>query len=452
MASEVNSIDIFTPQQDLLDKGVIAYEENVPLLGQIAAGFTPPGMGIDLLSAGKYGRDAFRDFAAGQGKEGAINLGIAGLSALGAIPLIGDLARGPKSYLRGLVSSKKSQGIADLGAQNPRYAITRHQEDLFSGNPVADANKMFDRAIRIGPEFHQQIDDIAEQFNLKTSLPETAYKIDYYTNAPVGLTKKIPRMIEKARDKFDGDVTQLTDPIRTRIVVKTPAEEEAVAKMIGQKYNVYDKGRDIKPEGFVDRKINLQFTGSNGERLIGEVGIITEPMWRASNEGHRMYEDFRSLFPKGMPTDPLERQAINKEVLEKGQLLQDNMKKVFQDAKKQIDPSFYDEVKKFALGGYVSGSSGRSLPMTPNLESNSVLDIFKPSTKKSATWLGSASVQSDLPGEIKNPSYPAPTGLTTAGPSSQLKYMRSLLINNSLQKSANNYNLDDINIFGDPSE
>ena len=43
MASEVDSIDIFTPQQDLLDRGVIAYEENVPLLGQVAAGFTPPG-------------------------------------------------------------------------------------------------------------------------------------------------------------------------------------------------------------------------------------------------------------------------------------------------------------------------------------------------------------------------------------------------------------------------
>jgi hypothetical protein len=256
-------------------------------------------------------------------------------------------------------------------------------------------------------------------------------------------------MVEKARDKYGGDVTQLTDPIRTRIVVNTPAEEEAVAKAIGEKFNVFDKGRDIKPEGFVDRKINLQFTGANGERLIGEVGIITAPMWRASNEGHRMYEDFRALFPKGMPTDPLERQAINKEVLEKGQVLQDKMKKVFQNAKKEIDPSFYDEVKKFAMGGYVPGSSGKSLPITPNLESNSVLDIFEPSTKKSATWLGSASVQSDLPGEMKNPSYPAPTGLTTAGPSSQLKYMRSLDINNSLQKSAKNYNLNNINIFGD---
>lgn len=63
-------------------------------------------MGIDLLSAGKYGRDAFRDFASGQGKEGAINLGIAGLSALGAIPLIGDLARGPKSFLRQALTPK----------------------------------------------------------------------------------------------------------------------------------------------------------------------------------------------------------------------------------------------------------------------------------------------------------------------------------------------------------
>ena len=449
MASEVDSIDIFTPQQDLLDKGVIAYEENVPLAGQIAAGFTLPGVGMDLISGTKYGRDAYRDFTASpmRPREGAINLGIAGLSTLGAIPLLGDLARGPKSYLKGMLKGQTDQGIASLTKQNPRYDLTRHQADLSTNNPIADSYKMYDRAKRIGPEFKQQIDDIATELNLETTLPELGKTLDADTQTIKGTVKKIPRLVEKTRTKYDGDISQITDPIRTRIVVNNPAEEEAVAKIIGDTYPSFDKGREVKSSGFVDRKLNIQFTGSNGEKLVGEVGIITAPMWRAGDAAHLKYEEFRKLFPEGMPTDPIERQAINAEILEKGIKLEEEMLEEFTKAKNLIDPGFYGEVKKFASGGYVSGNSGRSLPMTPNVLSKSVLDIFDPSTIKSATWLGSASVQSELPGEMKKPSYPLPTGLTTAGPSSQVKYNLSFDIDTSLQNSAKNCNLNNINIF-----
>lgn len=85
----LDNIDIFD-NRDILDRSVEAYEENVPLLAQIAAGFTPPGLAIDAAEAAKYGRDAYRDFSSGELKSGLINTGIAGLSAFGAIPLIGD--------------------------------------------------------------------------------------------------------------------------------------------------------------------------------------------------------------------------------------------------------------------------------------------------------------------------------------------------------------------------
>jgi hypothetical protein len=147
-----------------------------------------------------------------------------------------------------------------------------------------------------------------------------------------------------------------------------------------------------------------------------------------------------------MPTDPTELGAINRSVRIKGENLLKEMDAIFKEAKDQIDPSFYDEVKKFASGGYVTaGSSGRSLPITPNFVSKSVLDIFEPSTKKSATWLGSASVQSELPGEMKYPKSASPTGSNTAGPSSHVKY--NLSINPSLQKFTNNYNPNDVDIF-----
>ena len=432
--------------RDFLDKGIEEYEANVPLLGQMLAGFTPPGMAIDVAAAGKYGRDAFTDFGEGEIGEGFKNLGIAGLSGLAAIPLIGELAALAKQPVK--ASLKSSKGIASLDDADPRRALTRSQADLYSGDAVRDAYKMHDRALRIGPEFNQQMDDIASNLNLTTVLPGTTRKIDSYTNQPFGTIKMPARIVEKARTKTGGDVTNITDPIRTRIVINSPADEEAVAAAIASKYKVFDKGRQIKPEGFVDRKINIEFTGANGETLIGEVGIITAPMWRAANKSHAPYEEFRSLFPKGMPSDPNDLAKIGDDIVKKGNALLEEMDQIFKEAKDQIDPDFYDEVKKFASGGYVTaGSSGRSLPIAPNFVSKSVLDIFEPSTKKSATWLGSANVQSELPGDMKKPRYPASTGLITAGPSSQPKYNVSFSINPSLQKFTNNYNLNDVDIF-----
>jgi len=600
--------------RDLLDKTVEGYEEVVPLPAQMLAGFTLPGMGMDIAAAGKYGRDSFADFSQGNIGSGFGNLGIAALSGLAAVPLVGELANLAKQPLK--------KGIQSLPTDNPRYAVTRHQEDLYTGNPVADANKMYDRAVRLAPEFNQQIDDIAKSLNLETTLPEFTTKIDAATGQKMGTVKKIPRMVEKSRLKYDKDVTQLTDPIRTRIVVNTPAEEEAVVNLMKNQYKLFDKGRDIKPEGFVDRKLNIQFVGANGEKLVAEVGIITAPMWRASDEAHVLYEEFRSLFPKGMPTDPKELQTISRDIRLKGEALQKGMNDIFRNAKNQIDPDFYftgkgitglhgspakfdkfdmskepldefglpkgldrygrghyftprttegkktvasyagedgfvykvevpsdkllrvaeplsrqhptlrkklkeilpddfvktdptgdeinffiengpiaksfndpdgvkfaawgspkkvpyggklfgevdgsgymvipddsiikvtkrsskTDVKKYAQGGYVAaGSSGRSAPMTPNVFSNASLDIFEPSTKKSATWLGSANDQFDAPGDIKYPRSPSPTGVSTAGPSSHAKYnVSNFSINNSLQKFTKNYNPNDVDIF-----
>jgi len=432
--------------RDFLDKGIEEYEANVPLLTQIGVGLTPPGMAIDVASAGKYGRDAFRDFGEGEIGEGFKNVGIAGLSGLAAIPLLGEIANLVKQPLK--ASLKTSKGIASLDDADPRRAITRSQADLYSGDPVRDAYKMHDRALRIGPQFNKEIDEIAANLNLTTVLPGTTRKINSYTNQPSGTIKMPDRIVEKARTKTGNDVTNITDPIRTRIVINSPADEEAVAAAIANKYKVFDKGRQIKPEGFVDRKLNIEFTGANGETLIGEVGIITAPMWRASDKGHVYYEEFRSLFPKGMPSDPNDLAKIGDDIVKKGNALLEEMDQIFKEAKDQIDPSFYDEVKKFASGGYVTaGSSGRSLPIAPNFVSKSVLDIFEPSTKKSATWLGSANVQSELPGDMKKPKYPASTGLITAGPSSQPKYNVSFSINPSLQKFTNNYNPNNVDIF-----
>tara|TARA_R100000329_G_scaffold149218_1_gene139436 strand:+ start:1339 stop:2565 length:1227 start_codon:yes stop_codon:yes gene_type:complete len=111
-------VDIFAPEPDALDKAVTAFEENVPLAGQIAVGLTPAGIAVDVAEVGKYGRDALRDFSEGRVGSGLGNVGIAGLSALGLIPIIGDLAKaGGKSVIKRQFLQRTPEGRQKLGQQ-----------------------------------------------------------------------------------------------------------------------------------------------------------------------------------------------------------------------------------------------------------------------------------------------------------------------------------------------
>ena len=215
-----------------------------------------------------------------------------------------------------------------------------------------------------------------------------------------------------------------------------------------------DSGRVLKPEGYIDRKLNIQFTGSNGEKIVAEVGLITEEMWKASNKAHPIYEEFRSLFPKGMPGDVTQKRMDIDAVTARGIELREQMKQIFGDAGAKIDQEFFDlDVQKFAMGGavtYSTGKFGKVPPMVPNLSLNALSDNSSPSTKKSATCRGVAGIHSSS--LIKYASRPSGIGSMTAGPFSHAKYKRDFSIDPSLQKSAKNYNLENINIFEESSE
>ena len=135
-----DNVNIFAPEKDILDRAVEGYEENVPLVGQIAAGFTPPGMAMDLVAAGKYGRDAVRNIAEGEYGKGALYGGIAGLSVLGAIPLFGELARGPKGLLKGIDLTKADEVVDIKNINRPK--------DL-EGNVVRSEKKRVDQATEL---------------------------------------------------------------------------------------------------------------------------------------------------------------------------------------------------------------------------------------------------------------------------------------------------------------
>ena len=62
-------------------------------------------MAADLAAGGKYGRDAIEELREGNIKPGLMYAGIAGLSTLGALPLIGDLLRPGKQALKSGIAS-----------------------------------------------------------------------------------------------------------------------------------------------------------------------------------------------------------------------------------------------------------------------------------------------------------------------------------------------------------
>lgn len=129
-------------EKDLLDRAVEGYEENVPLLAQIAAGFTPPGIAMDIAAAGKYGRDAFRDFGAGNIGEGALNLGIAGLSGLAAVPVVGEIANlGKQGLKKGLASL--DDDMLDLGRilEDPKLSSADKVKQLSNHPTIIKAEK-----------------------------------------------------------------------------------------------------------------------------------------------------------------------------------------------------------------------------------------------------------------------------------------------------------------------
>ena len=577
-----DNVNIFEPERDILDRAVEGYEENVPLVGQIAAGFTPPGMAMDLAAAGKYGRQGVRDFRSGlqnlgsvfgmrkapsQLSSGAKNIGIAALSALGAIPLVGEFMKGPKNLLKGMDVSKADEivdikninrakdtsgnvmksetkrvkqatellkkssagtsykGITQskrqpievlkntdgtftqLGGKSTLEAleaggvkripvkifdnaqdyntydfIRKNNKNILresdankllptKGNPtfegpvrefgnkteqqfkltfnkhqegITSAPQMFERAKRLNPEFQQQVARVADDLGVNQGFNPVGGKItgeiDELTGFPVGEVKLMPRMIEKVNQKYSGDFSQITDPIRTRIVVETPQQEKLIAERIAKMFPTVDGERVLmKKSGYLDRKVNVQFTGANGENIIGEIGIITRPMLDGAHEAHNIYETFRKT-NFGLPTGSSVA-AIEKE----GFRLEKQMKDIFEPKGKLIDPRFYDDIiERFNRGGYVNaGRSGRLSPITPNMFSNSDFDNLEPSMKKSFTWSGVASLQppSSLSTGKKNPKRLSSLPTMTAADLSQEKYVVS--IPQSLQENAQTYN-DDI--------
>tara|TARA_R100001460_G_C3557476_1_gene175597 strand:- start:1534 stop:3210 length:1677 start_codon:yes stop_codon:yes gene_type:complete len=545
----INNIDIFD-DRDLLDRAVETYEEEVPLLAQIGIGFTPQGIAIDAAETAKYGRDAYRDFSKGNLKSGFMNTGIAGLSALGAVPIVGDalkyfgkkplknlleesIKKTPDSLEvpikninfsttskgsgRGLdaknmmesagdefsykgVTINKRQPIEVLQNQDGTYealggnttlrilsesdvqnvpvkvfnnvdefkqydnfrkqnkkAVRQQQaqelqpeinsptlEELTrklggeklekevarqfnnTANNFVDANDMFRVAKELNGGFQKSMEDVAQGLGFRTvgnpgesliSQGVPVGKIDLDTGFPAGQVKKPNRIEEKAELKYDKDVNQLTDAIRTRILVNSTDDAEKVVQELQKKYRIIDSGNQRNAMGMRDRKLNLLYQDpKTGKTIISEVGITHPEMHKAAEKSHKLYENWRTTMReyKGVTEMPPE--------VRQGLINQENtMRYYFRQADQKIDPSWIDNLvskpgksltpdwdssfsfaEKFATGGQVLGNVGNTSPMTPKYSSNSGLESLSALMNNSARSGPSPLRQSLSPSRIKN--------------------------------------------------
>jgi hypothetical protein len=380
MATSINDVDIFEPKKDLLDRGVEAYDENVPLLAKLAIGFTPQGLAIDGAELAKYGRDAFRDFGSGDYKEGAMNLGLAGLSGVGFIPFAGDLLKaGGKQFAKGKIRGTKA--FNDLRAKpltptvgNPTFEaplrakskdlekavdrqMNKHQQNFTS------PEELFETAKSANKPFQKEIDDVAMNLKLRTAespgevITDPALMkyikngLDTRTGNAPGTVKLIKSMKRKAKDKYDGDFTQITDPIRTRVIANTTQEADEFASQIANRYPTKDSGNQISGLGLRDRKLNIQYTSPNGEKIIAEISIVPQAMKDASELTHPIYNKWRVLDGQYKNVKEMPPQVLDQ--LDEFKQLQLD---IFADAEKSLDPSWLSDeiVKKFAKGGAVA--------------------------------------------------------------------------------------------------
>ena len=278
-------VDIFQQggpaDKDLLDIAVEGYEENVPLVAQIAAGFTPPGMAMDIAAAGKYSRDAARDIKEGRLKQAAIAGGIAGLSALGAIPLIGDLFRGPKSLLKG-IDTKQADAVVDI------KNITKPKD--IAGKPVKTEAKRLDEAKKL----------------LEKSANESTYKgVSIDKRQPIEVLKKPDGTFEQLGGKATLDALESAGTKKIPIKIFDSLQE----------YNTFDfirkRNKNVKRQA--DASKLLPTPGNpTFESPVRQFGNKMEQQFKFSFNAHQGdITSAEQLFDRALRLNPQFQSAID---------------------------------------------------------------------------------------------------------------------------------------------
>ena len=102
-------------------------------------------------------------------------------------------------------------------------------------------------------------------------------------------------MIEKANQKYDGNIGRVTDFLRMRVIAETTDEAELVAQAIHKKFPSIDSNLQVNPHGYRDRKLNIVFKDKDGEEIVAEISIGPSGHQVAAENNHGFYEEWRAL-------------------------------------------------------------------------------------------------------------------------------------------------------------
>ena len=88
---------------------------------------------------------------------------------------------------------------------------------------------------------------------------------------------------------------KLLTQLELECIANTTQEADEFAKEIANRYPTKDSGNQVNGFGYRDRKLNIQYTSPNGEKIIAEIGVVPQAMADASVITHEPYEAWRVL-------------------------------------------------------------------------------------------------------------------------------------------------------------
>lgn len=115
----------------------------------------------------------------------------------------------------------------------------------------------------------------------------------------IGPLKGAARSEEKVKSVYDGDWSQLTDIVRASVAVDSMDEIHDVMRHLrksGLKLAGKPNDRFAEPTEAGYRDLNLRVEYPNGH--VGELQIHLKPILQAKDEGHKYYEETRSISAK----------------------------------------------------------------------------------------------------------------------------------------------------------
>ena len=166
-----------------------------------------------------------------------------------------------------------------------------------------------------------------------------------YPEIQAGVIKKVPRMVEKASQKYNDNVGRITDLLRTRIIAEDTASADLIVQELHKNYKVIDSGFQKNPHGYIDRKLNIVFEAKEGpnagKSIVAEVSLGPSQMQKASEENHKFYETWRELQTKVKGQKRVK--ASDRKILNE---LVEIMQKRFGEAEEKIHPSWKNYFEK----------------------------------------------------------------------------------------------------------